>query len=195
MEKETIRRHVPFAITARATGHPRKLFTPLTVANLRPSGGDGIVATKVNAMWDTGAEVCLMSEFLARSLKVQFDKNCPGVGIAGSASVPIGYAYVSLLANGDLVEVLTGIVEETSTTGDYSFIIGLNLISKGSLAISSTNLGTTLSFTIPSPEPIDFTHIADIDNCYKGSLPLSKRMEDQPVVCGAEALELILPSK
>lgn len=185
--------HKPFAITARTTGHPRKLFTPLTVANLRPSGGDGIVATKVNAMWDTGAEVCLMSEFLARSLKVQFDKECQGKGFTGSASVPMGYTYVSLLANGDLVEVLTGIVEETSSTGDYSFIIGLNLICKGSLAISSTNLDTTLSFTIPSPEPIDFTRIADIDNRYKGFLPLSERMEDQPIIYGADALDLIIP--
>lgn len=60
-------------------------------------------------------------------------------------------------------------------------------------AISSTALDTTLSFVIPAPEPLDFTAIADIDERYKGVLPLSESLDEQPVVYDAEALELILP--
>lgn len=190
---EPVRTYKPFAITARASGHPAKLFTPVTVVNLRPSGKGKIVATRVNAMWDTGAEVCLMSSRLAARLGIKFDRPCEAVGLTGRAMAPMGYSYVSIIANGDLVEVITGIVEETSPAGEYSFIIGLNLISKGALAISSTALDTTLSFVIPAPEPLDFTSIADIDDRYKGFLPLSERLDEQPVVYDAEALELILP--
>lgn len=150
------------------------------------------MATRVNAMWDTGAEMCLMSSRLASRLGIKFEKSCNAAGFTGRASVPVGYAYVSIIANGDIVDVLTGIVEETSPSGDYSFVIGLNLISKGALAISSTPLDTTLSFTIPTPEPVDFTVLENVEDRFKGFLPLSRRMEEPPVVYGAEALGLIV---
>lgn len=186
------RLYKPFAITARASGHPTKLFTPVTVVNLRPASGGDIVATRVNAMWDTGAEMCLMSSRLASRLGIKFEKSCDAAGFTGRASVPVGYAYVSIIANGDIVDVLTGIVEETSPSGDYSFVIGLNFISKGALAICSTPLDTTLSFTIPTPEPVDFSALSSIEDRIKGFLPLSRRMEESPVVYGAKALGLIV---
>lgn len=195
MVQNTEHKYKPFAITARTTGHPSKLYTPITVANLLPSwgGGEKIVATKVNAMWDTGADVCLMDRALAARLGVKFETPCNAKGIAGATTVPIGYAYISIVANGDLIDVLTGIVEKTSPSDDYSFIIGMNLIGKGSLAISATAIDTTLSFTIPCPEPIDFTLLTDIESRYKGVLPLSGKIDEYPIVYGKDALDLINP--
>lgn len=193
MKNDNQRKPVPFAITARTAGHPAKLFTPVTVVNLQPSGKAKIVAVRVNAMWDTGAEVCVMSASLAARLGIKFDKTVETKGLTGNASAVVGYAYISLLANGDLVEVVTGIVDETSLAGEYSFIIGLNFIRKGTLAISSTNIDTTLSFVIPSPEPVDFTKLADIEERFKGYLPLSETTDDGPVLYDADALALIVP--
>ncbi len=67
------RQYKPFSITARAFGHPRKLYTPVTVINLEAAGG--IAAATVNGMWDTGAEVCLISRDLAARLGCRFSKS------------------------------------------------------------------------------------------------------------------------
>ena len=190
---EDKRIYKPFAVTAYTTGHPRKLFTPITVVNPDAPGASTILATTVNAMWDTGAEVCLMSQRLAARLEFVFEKEIGSDTFGGKLKSPIGYTCVTLVANGGLVDVATAIVEETSPTGDYDFIIGLNFIKKGTLAITSTDLDTTLSFVIPSPDPIDFTKIADIDSHSKKYLPLSEPLKQQRIREGAEALELFIP--
>lgn len=186
--------HKPFAITARTTGHPRKLVTPLTIANIRASGREKIVAARINAMWDTGAEVCLISRNLAACLGLDFKPDINAKGLTGDCLAPIGYAYVSIIANGDLVETLTAVVDQTSPSGEYSFIIGLDFIRHGSLAISYSPLDVTLSFVIPSPEPIDFAALADIDSRFKGYIELSSGKEEPfKMLYGAEALDLIIP--
>lgn len=179
----------PFAITARNLGHPRKLYTPITVINFY--GNDHVAAARVNAMWDTGAELCLMTKDLAAKLHVEFSKSIKAVGLTGSADTPMGYGYVSLVANGFPISVITGIVDEIHP--DYSYIIGLNLISKGCLAISSTSIDTTLSFVIPTPEPIDFTRLKNITDEHKTTLPLSPARENIDVRYGLEALDMFMP--
>ena len=145
----------PFAITARTLGHPAKLITPLIVANLQAGGCWKIART--NAMWDTGAEFCVMSKRLASELSVSFSKSVVIQGIVDSKEAAVGFAYVTLFANGGVIEVLTGVIDETSPSGDYNFIIGMNFINKGTLAISSTNISTTLSFVVPTQGEIDLT--------------------------------------
>lgn len=186
--------HKPFAITARTSGRPRKLVTPLTVANLHAPGRAKIVAARVNAMWDTGAEVCLISRNLAACLGLDFKPAVDAKGLTGTCVAPIGYAYVSIVANGDLVETLTAIVDETSPSGEYSFIIGLDFIRHGTLAISYSPLDVSLSFVIPSPAPIDFAALADIDSQCKGYIPLGPGKEEPyEILYGAAALDLISP--
>lgn len=182
-------KYKPFAITATALGHPRKLITPVTVVNI--NDGDELAAAKVNAMWDTGSEVCLMSRELAKILKVNFKKVIPGHGMFGEGDAVIGIAYVSLVSNGGLVDTYVAVVDSVSPTDEYSFIIGLDFIRKGCLAISTTALTTTLSFTIPSPEPIDFTKICKLADGSISECSLSKSKEDIHPVYGADVLALI----
>ena len=192
---EDKRIYKPFAVTAYTTGHPRKLFTPITVVNPDAPGAATILATTVNAMWDSGAEVCLMSQRLADRLEFVFENDIESNTFGGKLKSPIGYTCVTLVSNGGLVNTITAVVAETSPTREYDFIIGLNFIRKGTLAITSTDLDTTLSFVIPSPVSIDFTKLADIDSHSKKYLPLSEPLKQQRVREGAEALELFIPKR
>lgn len=181
----------PFAITATALGHPAKLYTPITVLNV--SKGNELVAATVNAMWDTGADLCLMSRKLAEALHVDFKDIIPANGVLGGDDVAIGITRIALLSNGETIDTYAAIVDSVSATNQYSFIIGMDFIRKGTLAISSTSLSTTLSFTIPSPEPIDFTQLYEQAEGKTKNLPLSKGLDEIRPVYGAAALDLIVP--
>lgn len=185
------KKYKPFAITATSLGHPKKLYTPITVVNI--TKGDELVAAKVNAMWDTGAELCLMSRKLADALLIDFKKIIPAEGVLGGDDVAVGITRVALLSNGETIDTYAAIVDNISPTGQYSFIIGMDFIRKGALAISSTSLSTTLSFTIPSPEPIDFTQLYDLVEGKSKHLPLSKGNDEIRPVFGASVMELIVP--
>lgn len=180
----------PFAITARCLGHPKKLHTPIVVANFQAED-DGIIAARVNAMWDTGADVCLISRSLASLLGIDFRKIIRAESVTGPVSSAIGYTHISLVSNGDVIPVLTEIVEEASPTGDYSFIIGMDLISRGTLAVTSSKLDTTLSFIIPATVPIDFTEATQGNKAY---IPLSSVKEIIRPAHGKDAIELITES-
>ena len=181
----------PFAITATALGHPKKLHTPIVVVNI--TKGNELIAAKVNAMWDTGAEICLMSKELADRLCIDYNTPLPGSGLFGKGETVVGIAYVALLSNGDMIDTYAAVVDSTSPTGEYSFIIGMDFIRKGTLAISSSKIDTTLSFTIPSSEPIDFTKLKDIADGSVAHLPLSSEHEDIRPMFGKNALELLIP--
>lgn len=176
----------PFAVTARALGHPAKLITPIIVANLQAGGCWKIVRT--NAMWDTGAEFCMMSKRLATELNVNFDKSITMKGIVDSKEAAVGFTYVTLFANGGIMEVLTGIIDETSLSGEYNFIIGMDFINKGTLAISSTNISTTLSFVVPTQNEIDLT--TGFDGATK-SIRLMPYKESYSAKSGTNAAELM----
>lgn len=178
-----------FAITAHCLGHPRKLFTPITILNLGPTGLPK--AAKVNAMWDTGAETCLMTLALANKLGYTFDRIIPAHGLTGSANTPIGYVYVSLVGGGEVISVMTAIINETSPDRDYSFIIGLDLIRRGTLAITSTAIDTTLSFVVPASQTIDFLKLSNIPTDRQRYLPLSTGHENADVIVGDDALALL----
>lgn len=174
-----------FAITARTLGHPRKLYTPITVMNL-----EGRVAAKVNAMWDTGAEYCIMSESLAQNLHINFKKEVGAAGLTGNARAEVGYAYVALVSRGGIIPVITAVVADHVGGADYSFIVGLNLISLGSLSISHFCIDTVLSFKIPSGNHIDYVAEADGETP-RQYLPLSNGKEDIRLYYDNDALSLM----
>lgn len=163
---------VPFAVTARTPGFPRKLYTPLMVANLRAPA-----VAYVNAMWDTGADCCYMTPSLAKHLCVDFEVMAPAEGLTGRDEMKVGDAYISLIAGGGIETVAVAVASSDFGHGDFSFIIGMDFIRKGSLAITHVDFQTMLSFRIPSSRPIDFTSDLDFDAA-KGTLPLSQGKED-----------------
>lgn len=178
--------HRPFAITAHCPGNPDKLFTPITVAYI--SAKRGISVARANAMWDTGADVCYMTAALAAELHIPLSKAAPMRRLVDDGRAYVGFAMVVLVSNGEMVKVTTGIVD--GEMGEFSFVLGMNFISLGTLSICSTDFDTTLSFVVTSPEPIDFTRIS---KGMSGALPLSSTAENIAASYGEAAFEMIIP--
>lgn len=163
-----------FALTARSTGEPSKLYTPIVIMNL-----EKIIAAEAHAMWDTGAEVCIISQKLADALHLDMAPGPMACGLTGTAETSACYAYVSFVAGGGIVTVKCAVVNGPVGGLDYSVILGLNLIRRGTLAISGGDAGLTLSFKMPATDVIDFTSGA-------GSMPVSV----VPLSCGGEKLAI-----
>lgn len=183
------RKYKPFAITAHTLGKPHKLYTKMLLANM--DAGDGqIAATYVNAMWDTGADVCIMTKALADQLGFKYNRSMLSKSVTGESMAQYGYAYVYLVCNGCPIDVIASIVDYDIGDGEYSFIIGMSLISKGSLSITSSETGTTLSFSIPACAPVDYTKQMPEGSDIK-ILPLSHGKEKIDVSIGKFALAMI----
>lgn len=181
----------PFAITARCLGKPRKLYTQVLLVNL---GAPRMKASYVNAMWDTGAEYSMMSKKLAERLGFEFEDKVKVQGILDGVYADYGPASVALVSNGDMVDITVVVVEE-SQFPEYSLILGMDFISKGTLAISTMNFETVLSFRIPSKGHIDFAKEDQEEGYTVKYLPLSSSKENDTVYQGRDVIELIMPDK
>lgn len=192
MEEKKEKSYKPFAITARTDGKPRKLYTKILLVNIEPQNGR-MHGSYVNAMWDTGADTCVMTSKLAKELGFEFKHEIVTKGASEEIVAKYGLAHVALVSNGEMVDTIAGVVD--ADWGEYSFIIGMDFISKGTLAISSSPIDTTLSFTIPSPGRIDFVRILEKRNIKGKYLPLSSEKEYIKVYHGKEILDFIIPDE
>lgn len=173
-----------FALTAHAFGEPAKLYTPVTIMNI-----EKVIAAEANAMWDTGAEVCVISKRLAELLQLDVVPGPSARGLTGSAETSLCYTYVSFVAGGGIVTVKCAVVDECVGGLDYSVILGLNLIRRGSLAISGGDTGITLSFRMPASDAVDFTFSAE--SMPVSSVSLSAGRECVKLYAGADAVRLM----
>lgn len=164
----------PFALTARCQGFPRKLYTPILVLNL---DSDTPCAARVNAMWDTGAEYCVMSTRLARMLGLDYKHEVACAALTGSSQSKVGRGVISLVSGGGVIDAHVCVVDNPVGGGEYSFIIGMEVIRMGALAISHTETETILSFAAPAPYIVDFTSPAVDDRRPMASVPLSYGLE------------------
>lgn len=173
-----------FALTARSSGEPSKLYTPITIMNL-----NRVIAAEANAMWDTGAEVCIISRRLAEALQFEMAPGPSARGLTGCAETSVCYAYVSFVAGGGVVTVKCAVVDDHVGGVDYSVIIGLNLIRRGSLAVTGGDSGITLSFTMPATDIIDFT--ASPEAIPSSIVPLSRGGECLKIYTGLDAVKIM----
>lgn len=173
-----------FALTAHSSGEPSKLYTPITLMNLK-----SVIAAEAHAMWDTGAEVCIISRRLAEALQLEMAPGPSARGLTGSANTSVCYAYVSLVAGGGIVTVKCAVVDGHVGGIDYSVILGLNLIRRGSLAITGGDSGITLSFTMPATDIIDFT--TTMEAIPTSNVPLSKGGECLKIYTGLDAIKIM----
>lgn len=175
-----------FALTARSTGEPSKLYTPITVLNPRK---DAILVAEANAMWDTGAEVCVISKSLAEALRLKMAPGPAAHGLTGTSESEVCFAYVSFVAGGGIITVKCAVVDHHIGGVEYSIILGLNLIRRGSLAITGGDKGITLSSTLPASSVVDFTAI---DTRKPGAIVnLSDGPEEIKIYSGLEAIKIM----
>ncbi len=173
-----------FSLTAHSPGEPSKLYTPVTIMNL-----EKVIAAEAHAMWDTGAEVCIISRRLADALQLEMAPGPSARGLTGSADTSACYAYVSFVAGGGIITVKCAVIDGNVGGVDYSVILGLNLIRRGALAITGGDSGITLSFTLPASAVVDFT---TIDAHKPGDIvKLSNGPEEIKIFSGFEAIKII----
>ena len=173
-----------FAITAYSHGEPAKLYTPITIMNI-----EKVIAAEAHAMWDTGAEVCVISRRLADALQLEMAPGSDARGLTESAETSVCYAYISLVSGGGIVTVKCAVVDSHIGGVDYSIIIGLNLIRRGSLALSGGTNGITLSFAMPATNIIDFTTASE--HIPTSVVSLSNGQEKIKLYTGLDALKIM----
>ena len=185
MEEERTKPYKPFAINASRKGETFKLYTKVNIVN--KNAKDGIIyAAEANAMWDTGCYDCIMTKELADKLHCQFSGTIIGRGITGFKEMPLGRTKVALVHNGDLIDTSVAVSDE-KLDDEYSFIIGLDFILKGSLAITGGKDNVTLSFTIPPTKEVNFAFERDGMDVTRKLMPLSTDEENIRIYKGEEA--------
>lgn len=112
------------------------------------------VLLELNAMWDTGANGSVITEKVAKALKMIPIDVQKVVGIKGFTFEKI-YSIDIYLLNDIKIPAIT-VSECKKLAGEYDVLIGMDIISKGDFAVSNFNGKTVFTFRVPSKETFDF---------------------------------------
>ena len=113
------------------------------------------IEMKSMALIDTGATGSCISRRFAADAQLKAFKTNKVLGAHGIAIVPV-YRVDVLLPNGVLFSNMD--VAEFYGSNDFDFIIGMNILRMGDMALTNAKGKTVFSFRIPPAEtPIDFT--------------------------------------
>ncbi len=129
--------------------NPRRVITPVRLMN--PNAGREVLT---NAYWDTGAETSSILKMTADYLRLPvLTDRCSMSGLGGKVS---GRSLLTVALPGD---VRRGIIVEAfevgELPGDFDFIIGMDIISKGDFSIRREGEHNVLEFAFSD----DFFHI------------------------------------
>jgi predicted aspartyl protease len=107
------------------------------------------------ALIDTGATGSCISRSLASRAQLKSFEMIKVLGVHGYAFVPV-YMVDILLPNGILFSNME--VAEFYGSNNFDFIIGMNILRKGDMALTNAHGEMVFSFRIPPAEThIDFT--------------------------------------
>ena len=124
-----------------------------------PIGGypkDQRIGINSMALIDTGATGSCISRRFAAGAQLKPFKMGTVIGAHGVAIVPV-YRVDVLLPNGILFTNME--VAEFFGNNNFDFIIGMNILRMGDMALTNANGKTVFSFRIPpAEEHIDFSH-------------------------------------
>lgn len=152
------------ALTYRANTYVNRLVTPVTIIN--PITKQEI---KAKGIWDTGATNSAILDKTSKILDL-----CPlsiveVIGVHGKKKVFLYNIIVRL--NNENIEIPVHANECTAldeTDSDICLLIGMDVITRGDLAITNFNNQTVLTFRYPSIETIDYVkEIEQFNNCLK----------------------------
>jgi Aspartyl protease len=148
----------PFqAVTIKFKGRAGKLITPIAVSQaFNPARPPQPLPHRVetSALWDTGATGSVISTDLAKSLGL-VPVGRANVKHAGGSSASPTYLVSFTLPN--QVTVAGNLVTEfPSLPGDFSVIIGMDVITFGDFSVTNVGGETWMSFRVPSCVAIDY---------------------------------------
>ncbi|MCL2007699.1 MAG: retroviral-like aspartic protease family protein [Treponema sp.] len=143
------------ALTLKAPGIARSILIPLVASQskiLCEKFSIEKIEADVLALIDTGATNTSISKRLAESLALKVIEQCE-VGAAGGVHIANVYLIDVLLRN--MVEFTNIRSAEFMTNEKFDIIIGMDILTKGDLAITNHDNRTVLSFRVPP----DTSHI------------------------------------
>ncbi len=109
------------------------------------------------AVWDTGAISSAISVHLASTLGLLTNvEKRPIMTVQGISYVDFASVEVKMVHNMPPIKLNVAIVDSIGTSPDRGILLGMDLISQGSFAISNKNGKTLFSFMIPTVAEIDF---------------------------------------
>ncbi len=106
-----------------------------------------------NALWDTGAEISVISERMVKELGLSAIGEGELGGIGGDSKVSVYEIHLGL-PSGELIQNLLVMSDKLP---DHDILIGMDVISQCDMAITHPNQQTKFTFERPSKRDIDFT--------------------------------------
>jgi hypothetical protein len=135
----------------------RSIIIPVRISVLLPLIGSrksGELELEATALIDTGATSSALSDMFARKMSMPVLARQKVYSAHGIKSVPV-YCIDLSLPNGSVFKQLK--VSEFHKAYDFDFIIGMNILRQGNMAITTANNETGFSFRIPAgTRHIDF---------------------------------------
>jgi hypothetical protein len=123
----------------------REIATPLAVSC--PAGCAPV--QRCTAVWDTGATSSMISESLAKELKLEPEGSVKVSGVHGIEEAKI-YTINLIFGNGFTLDKLQ--VSEAGNNAGFDILIGMDVISQGILIIDGVNhptKGCQIAFALP----------------------------------------------
>ena len=163
-------RHDLLAARIQTPAQVSDAYDPDHVPDLIP------VMVEVKALWDTGATGSVITATTARALSL-IPSGRSMVRHAGGTSWQDTYVVNVILPN--KVGIVGVRVSECSPdVGDFGLIIGMDIITKGDLAISNVSGHTCMTFRYPSVATTDY--VEDFNRHRYAGVP-----RNAPCPCGA----------
>ena len=140
------------SLTQSFKGIAKIITSPIVIENLY-SEEKG----QTNAIWDTGATNSVITETFAKKLNLIPSGKAIVLGVHGQKKVNMFPIKITL--NNEALSFTIPVTECMDLTDDGSceFLLGMDIISHGDLAITNFGGNTKMSFRVPFVEPIDFS--------------------------------------
>lgn len=134
----------------------------VSMVNISPARDGARRSKPFKCLWDTGASLSLVSPGVAESLRLHVVDESVRVrsGFGVSAEVSMRVAFLHVVLGAIPLELKVGVVESPCSDDDIDVVLGLDLIARGSFAISYERGQLLFSFCYPpAPMALDFTEM------------------------------------
>ncbi|GEM_PF-4358215 len=147
--------HRPF--TMPQGDFPRVIVSPVDVLNPNEHIPNSIVRMNTKALWDTGADFCMISQELARSLRLVGQGYASVNQVEGNDVSRKAYLVNLLLPNGIVFSDVVALEDPGLRRMGVDFLIGLSVINEVDFALTHDRSGATvLSISYPADRLVDF---------------------------------------
>ncbi|MDR1526281.1 MAG: retroviral-like aspartic protease family protein [Dysgonamonadaceae bacterium] len=142
----------PKALTCDYKGLATMLATRCSISAYNPVNQNSVQPAKFNALWDTGAMATMISTNVVNLLGLKPIGKARVFHANGESMV---YTYLINILLQNEIEFHSLLVTEGQLS-DTDVLIGMDIISEGDFAVTSSDGDTKMSFQVPSTHEIDF---------------------------------------